>query len=142
MPGKYIDFDAAIAEAEDSPVVVHYLGCDWTLYSAIPAKPVFKLLRMQADGRSEDELGQGEMVNFMSELVPPDVLDAWLDGGATIDQMALLLHAVLDAYKGIEAGEAPGEASGPKPGPMPSSSTGPRSKRTSPASTASKPRKR
>src|SRR5665647_2558028 len=50
VPGKYIDFDAAIAEAEDSPVVVHYLGCDWTLYSAIPAKPVFKLLRMQADG--------------------------------------------------------------------------------------------
>jgi len=139
---RFIDFDAAMAEAEDRPLVVRCLGRDWDLYSAIPAKPVFQLLRMQADGRSEDELGQSEMVNFMSELVPPDTFDAWLDGGLTIDQIAKLLRAVLTAYQGTEPGEALGEASGPKPGPASSSNIGPRSKRTSSASTASKPRKR
>jgi len=126
MPGKYIDFDAAISEAEEEPVVVRYLGRDWRLFTSLPAKPVLRLLRVQADGRGEDELSRQEMVAFMAEMVPADVLEAWLDGGLTIAQMAQLLRAILAAYQGSEDESDAGEAAGPAPGPTPSSSTGPR----------------
>ena len=128
MAGKYIDFDAAISEAADEPVVVRYLGRDWRLFSSLPAKPVMRLLRSQAAGASEDELSRSEMVAFMAEMVPADVLEAWLDGGLTIDQMAQLLRCVLAAYQGSDAGagDEPGEAEGPETGPSPSLSTGPR----------------
>jgi hypothetical protein len=128
MAGKYIDFDAAISEAADEPVVVRYLGRDWRLFSSLPAKPVMRLLRSQAAGHSEDDLSRNEMVAFMAEMVPAEVLDAWLDGGLTIGQMAQLLRCVLAAYQGSEdgAGDEPGEAAGPEPGPSFSSSTGQR----------------
>ena len=119
---KYIDFDAALAEAEEEPVVVRYLGRDWTLFTSLPAKPVLRLLRLQADGLRESELGEAEMIDFMAQLVPANVLEAWLDGGLTIDQMAQLLRAILEAYRGEEPDE--GEAPGPTAGPAPSSSTG------------------
>ena len=70
MAGKYIDFDAALSEADEQPVVVRYLGRDWELFSSLPAKPVMKLLRLRAEGRGEDELEQSEMVAFMTEMVP------------------------------------------------------------------------
>ena len=126
MAGKYIDFDAALSEADEQPVVVRYLGRDWELFSSLPAKPVMKLLRLRAEGRGEDELEQSEMVAFMTEMVPEAVLEAWLDGGLTISQMAQLLKAIVGAYRGIDNEDEPGEAPGPAAGPAPSSSTGPR----------------
>jgi hypothetical protein len=128
VAGKYIDFDAALSEADEQPVVVRYLGRDWELFSSLPAKPVMKLLRLRAEGRGEDELEQPEMVAFMTEMVPEAVLEAWLDGGLTISQMAQLLRAIVGAYRGVgdEAEDEPGEAPGPEAGPLPSSSTGPR----------------
>jgi len=126
VAGKYIDFDAALSEADEQPVVVRYLGRDWELFSSLPAKPVMKLLRLRAEGRGEDELEQSEMVAFMTEMVPEAVLEAWLDGGLTISQMAQLLKAIVGAYRGIDNEDEPGEAPGPAAGPAPSSSTGPR----------------
>ncbi len=128
MPGKYIDFDAALSEADEQPVVVRYLGRDWQLFSSLPAKPVMKLLRLRAEGRGEDQLEQTEMVAFMTEMVPESVLEAWLDGGLTVSQMAQLLKAIISAYQGTEDQGEPGEAQGPVTGPPPPpfSSTGPR----------------
>lgn len=120
---KFVDFDAAIAEAGEEPVVVRYLGHDWTLFSSLPAKPVMRLLRLQADGRGANELRESEMIQFMSEMVPADVLEAWLDGGMTIEQMATLLKAILDAYRGTDEEDDSGETPAPEPGPPTSSST-------------------
>lgn len=138
---RFIDFDAALAESEEQPVVVRYKGRDWELYPALPAKPVLRLLRLQAEGHGGDELSQTEMVRFMSEMVPAEVLDAWLDAGMSVDEMGRLLRAVLDVYRG-EEGDEPGESPGPKSGPAPSSSTGQSSKPTSSASTSSTSRRR
>ena len=126
MAGKYIDFDAALAEAAERPVVVRYLGRDWELFTAMPARPVLELLRLEAEGPGEEQLGRGETLRFMSQMVPAKVLDAWLDGGLSLDQLAELMKAVIAAYNGAgdEAGE--GEARGPAPGPTPSSNAGPR----------------
>jgi hypothetical protein len=104
---RFIDFDASCSEAADEPLVVRFQGRDWTLYPALPAKPVLRLLRLQAAGG--EELSQAEMMGFLAELVPGDVLDAWLDGGMTVDQMSRLLKVVMNAYRG-GPGEAEGEA--------------------------------
>jgi len=136
---RFIDFDAALAEDEEQPVVVRYQGRDWQLFSSLPAKPVMRLLRLQAEG-ADDDMSQAEMVRFMSELVPTDVLDAWLDAGMTVDEMGRLLRAVFAAYRGAE--DDPGEAPRPATGRKASSNTGTRSKRTSAASTKSTSRGR
>jgi len=141
MSKRYIDFDAALAESQREPVVVRYLGRDWELYPALPAKPVLRLLRLQAEGHGGDELSQTEMVRFMSEMVPSEVLDAWLDAGMSVDEMGRLLRAVLDVYRG-EEGDEPGEAPGPETGRKESSSTGQSLKPTSSASTTSTSRRR
>lgn len=127
MAGKYIDFDAAVAEAAQEPVVVLFQGQEWTLYASIPARPVLRLLRLRAEGRDQGDLSQGEMISFMAEMVPPDTLEAWLDGGMTVDEMSALLALVTEAYNADEAsaeGEAP--AAAVESGPTASSSTGPR----------------
>ena len=138
---RFIDFDAALAEHEEQPVVVRYLGRDWQLFSSLPAKPVMRLLRLEAEGRDGDALSQAEMVSFMTELVPADALDAWLDAGMTVDEMGRLLRLVFAAYRGGQEDE-PGEAPRPAPGRSPSSSTGASSKQTSSASTSSTSRRR
>ena len=81
---RFIDFDAALAEHEEQPVVVRYLGRDWQLFSSLPAKPVMRLLRLEAEGRDGDALSQAEMVTFMTELVPADALDAAVAGYAAL----------------------------------------------------------
>ena len=138
-PERYIDFDAALAEAEETPVVVRYLGRDWTLYASLPAKPVLRLLRMEAEGEGGCEPSLSETVACLSEMVPADVLEAWLDGGMSVDAMTQLLQAVIAAYK--TGGDEAGEAARPKTG-QPSSGTGGRSKPTSGASTESTSRRR
>ena len=139
-PERYIDFDAALAEAEEQPVVVRYLGRDWTLYASLPAKPVLRLLQMEAEGEGEREPSLSETVACLSEMVPADVLEAWLDGGMSVDAMTQLLRAVIAAYKGGD--DDPGEAARPGKTGQPSSATGGHSKRTSGASTKSTSRRR
>lgn len=124
--GKYIDFDAALAESEKEPVVVRFQGRDWELYPALPAKPVLRLMRMRA-GDDEADLDRGEMLDLLCGMVPAGVFEAWLDGGLTLDQLARLLRMLMSAYRiGGEEASGEGEAEGPAAGPTASSSTGPR----------------
>jgi hypothetical protein len=124
---KFIDFDAALTEAERAPVVVRFQGRDWELYPALPAKPLLRLMRLHA-GDGDGDLSRGEMVDLLASLVPPTVFDAWLDGGLTIDQLARLIKMLMSAYgMGTVPGEGgdEGEAVGPTgPTSTPSSSTG------------------
>ena len=126
MPGKYVDAEQALAELDQSPVVLkNFQGQDWELFSAMPAKPVFKLLQREASGRAQDEMSGGESLTMMSEMVPADVFTAWLDGGLTTDQTVVLMNAIMSAYNGADASEE-GEAPAAKKRPSPSSKTGSR----------------
>ena len=126
MPGKYVDAEQALAELDQSPVVLkNFQGQDWELFSAMPAKPIFHLLQREASGHAHDEMSGGEALRMMSEMVPADVFQAWLDGGLTTDQTVVLMNAIIDAYNGDSASEE-GEAPAPKKGPTPSSKTGSR----------------
>lgn len=126
MPGKYVDAEQALAELDQSPVVLrNFQGQDWELYSAMPAKPVFKLLQREASGRAGAEMSGGESLTMMSEMVPAEVFQAWLDGGLTTDQTVVLMNAIMSAYNGADASEE-GEAPAAKKRPSPSSKTGSR----------------
>ena len=126
MPGKYIDAEQALAELDQTPVVLkNFQGRDWELYSAMPAKPVFKILQLEASGHAQDEMSGGESLRMLGEMVPREVFDAWLEGGMTTDQVVALMNAIMAAYNGSGASEE-GEAEGPKKGPAPSSKTGSR----------------
>lgn len=118
--GKYIDFDRALEEAAEEPVVVRYQGREWQLYAAMPAKPVLRLLRAQDEGGGQ--LSEGQIVAMLGEIVPPAVFEAWQDGGMTVPQMEQLLQAIMAAYR--FGGDDEGEAQGPDQGPSPSSSAG------------------
>lgn len=123
MPGKYIDAEQALAELDQSPVVLRgFQGRDWELFASMPAKPVFDLMLTEAGGRSQHDLSRGEMLSMMSKMVPPDVFDAWLDGGVTMDEATVLLNRVIDTYNGASE---EGEAEGPERTPTPTSITSP-----------------
>jgi hypothetical protein len=129
---RFIDFDRARAEADARPVVVRVFGREWELFTALPAKPVVWLVRLQAEDRDESDLTGTEVLRFMSELVPEEALSAWLDAGITMDELAELLRQVIAAYRDSgsdeegDAGDGPGNPPRPADGPPSSSSTGPR----------------
>lgn len=126
MTDKYIDAEKALASLDRTPVVLRgFQGRDWELFASMPAKPVFSLMLLEAAGRSQDNLNRAEMLKMMAEMVPPDVFDAWLDGGVTIDEAIVLLNRVIAAYNGEDGESVEGEASGPATGPMPTSNTSP-----------------
>ena len=130
MAGKYIDAELALAELDQSPVVLkNFQGQDWELFSAMPAKPIFMLLQRRASGHDQDEMTGAESLKMMSEIVPPETFDAWLDGGLTIDQVATLMQVISAAYNGesaSEEGEVVSPKETPKKGPTASSKTGSR----------------
>ena len=123
---RFIDAEQALAELDQTPVVLkNFQGQDWELFSAMPAKPVFKLLQIEASGHAQDEMGGGESLRMLGEMVPSEVFEAWLEGGMTTDQVVALMNAIMSAYNGAGASEE-GETEGPKKGPAPSSKTGSR----------------
>lgn len=120
MPGKYIDAEQALASLDRSPVVLRgFQGRDWELFAAMPAKPVFKLMLLEDEGRSQDELKYRELISTMSEMVPANVFAAWLDGGLTMAEALVLLNRVIATYNG-DGEDAEGEVTSPSP----ASSTG------------------
>jgi len=126
VPGKYIDAEQALAELDQTPVVLkNFQGQDWELFAAMPAKPVFKILQLEASGQAQEEMSGGESLRMMSEMVPEDVFTAWVDGGMTTPEAITLMTAIIAAYNGDSASEE-GEAEAPKKGRTPSSKTGSR----------------
>lgn len=148
MTVRYRDYDAAFAEAnrEAPPIVIRLFGQDWELPGDLPASVVVRLTRMMADGRSEDELSVAEQMTLAMDVIPAEVLDAWLAKGLDTDQLAVILLDVVSEYgaqlddpsSDSDGGEGP-EGSAPETGDTPSSNssspTGPLSRPTSPAST-------
>lgn len=126
MSSRYIDFDAALAEASEEPVVVRYQGRDWELYSSIPAKTIFRIMRLEAEGRGTQEFDRGELLRLLTEAVPSEVLEAWLDSGISIDRMTRLLKLVMVAYRADGESDdesAEGKAPTAKKKPRPRSSS-------------------
>lgn len=112
---KYIDAEQALASLDRSPVVLRgFQGRNWELFASMPAKPVFKLMLLEEEGRPQDELKYRELISLMSEMVPPDVFAAWLDGGLTMAEALVLLNRVIDTYNG-DGEDAEGEVTSSEP---------------------------
>lgn len=106
---RHIDADQALAGLDRSPVVLkNFQGRDWELFVSMPAKTVFKIMRLQASGRGMDEMSGCELLTMAAEMVPPAVLDAWLEGGMTTDETVALMGAIIATY-------AVRQVAGPKP---------------------------
>jgi hypothetical protein len=119
---RFIDYDAARAEARKDPVVVRAFGREWELYSALPARVVFDIVRAQASGQAEFSTQQA--MDLITRLVPEGVLDAWLDAGMVFDDsFNALVQNIMRAYlSGPDEEPAEGKATGPDS--TPSSTTG------------------
>jgi hypothetical protein len=120
---RFIDFDAARAERQRTPVVVRLFGRDWDLHSGLPAKVMLDIVRAQAAGLVD--MPDEQAIDLIEAMVPKDVLDAWLDGGLTVDDLMELVPLIQRAYR--ESGEPEddaGEAATPSETPSESANAG------------------
>lgn len=115
---RFIDYDAARAEAQRDPVVVRAFGRDWQLFTALPAAVVFDIVRAQAGGQAEFSTEQA--MALIERLVPADVLAAWLDAGMVFDDaFNALVTAIMRAYlAGPDEEPAEGKAEAPASTPV------------------------
>jgi hypothetical protein len=140
---RFFDFDAAWAEqaAKDGapdPVEVRVFGETWELFPKVPAAAILLVARMMNGG--ERELSDAEAVQYLAHLVPEAVYGAWLDRGMDVDKIRDIARVILPLYMAAdpEADTSGGAKARKANGSSPRSSpTGRRSKRTSPATTAS-----
>lgn len=135
---RFADFDAAFAEAEArrEPLQVRLFGQTWSLPAAMPAAVPLKVARWKAEGRSEDNLTEAELLDFAGDMIPGQVLDAWFAKGLDIEQLGPIVEWVMAQYmEAMPAGEATAPA-GASPSSTSPSNGGDSSKPTSPASTA------
>lgn len=142
---KFVDYDAAFAELEQqrAPLVRRLFGKDYLLPAVPPAAVVIRVSRLMAEGRSEDDIEGGDAMMLAADLIPAGILDEWMANGLDIDQLALIIQDLLDAYGPLMAGGDGGggdpEAMAPTTGAPKwpnSSNTGDSSKPTGNASTA------
>lgn len=143
--GRYFDFDAAWEEQaakRDAPKPhrVKVLGDEWDLHAEIPAAAYLLVNRMTLAG--DRELTDSEKIEYLANIVPGPVYDAWMSRGLSVRMIDDLIPVILALYlqpdpgAGDEGGaEAQGE--GENGSPSPSSPTGPPSRPTSYATTAS-----
>lgn len=143
---RFVDYDAAFAELDEQakPLTRRLFGRDWELPGVPPAAVVIRLSRLFAAGREAEDLSLGEMMALAADLIPAPVLNEWMDRGLQMEQLAIVIEDLIDAYGAQLAGDTtPGggavpEAEAPTTGTSTSSSpTGPSSKPTSLASTGS-----
>lgn len=113
MSSRYVDFDAARAEARREPVVVKAFGEEWQLGSSMPAEIPIMSARWTAEGR--DVLTRSDYMLLISKLVPESVLSEWFKRGLTVDDLDDLVPAIIAAFNESEGGEA-GEAGAPADG--------------------------
>jgi hypothetical protein len=149
--GETEDFDAFWAGVDRKPTSLkNVFGQDITLPPSLPLKFEVEARKAQS---SKDENDTKRLVGI---LFGADVLDGWTDRGMDLEQFSVLLMwgtantrlpgsmslpEARDIY--LTRAASPGKAAGDTetPSGAASASTGPRSKRTSPASTGSKKRK-
>ena len=150
MANRFYDFDAAWEEhdarSEDSPepIRVRLLGEEWELPGDMPAALVVRGARLA--GGADRNLTLGEIIRFVSPMVPREILDRWLDEGMGERKLSWVLMRIIKIYMGLpltddeDGGESDevGEAeAGTEPSSPESSPNGRSSKPTSPASTGS-----
>lgn len=123
MSRKYVDFDAARQERDNTPLVVHAFGDDWNMPPSPPAEVMLEIVRLQADseeakaeGRPAPPVNQAKQAQLLSSLVPNDVLRQWFENGLTMDEYGLMVELIMDKYaeknhqKEGDQGEAPAPA--------------------------------
>lgn len=111
---KFIDFDEAWKERDDSPVVVRMFGQDWELPGSISAKIMLDVIRLQAESGPEAELNEAQLASMLARIVPEEIMNQWLDRGLAVDQYGDAIMRLISLYTGQpletlvgEQGEAP-----------------------------------
>ena len=150
MANRFYDFDAAWEEhntrSEDSPepIGIRMLGEEWELPGDMPAALIMRGARLA--GGADRNLTLAEILQFVSPMVPREILDQWLDAGVGERKLGWVLMQIIKIYMGLpltddedsgesdEAGEA---EAGTGPSSPESSPNGRSSKPTSPANTGS-----
>lgn len=146
MAKKTIDFDRAWAEhaRQQTPPGqlpdIKMLGQTFPQKAEVPAAITLWMGRA-ASTADEDGLA-GEMdlqtvVDLLLTMVPGEVLNQWVNEGRSEPELRQALLGLVALYNGVtpdEGDDASGEGAGPA-SPGKSSKAGPRSKRTSNAST-------
>ena len=114
--GAFHDFDAAWAEEDDEPVVLHnILGQDWTCKrpSEVPAALLLRLDRLLIAATTEqlpedftvdDDLSTEKIARA---LAGDTNVDAWLSQGLSYKRLASVIQRLLAIYRGQDPGEAP-----------------------------------
>lgn len=141
MTKRFHDFDAAFAESDAEPVEVTLYGETWTLPAAMPAAFPLTVQRYIDEGRDPNkDLTRGELLELARTLVPPEIVNAWLDRGLTVAQLMTIVGELMLDYGYVVDGEADASGGANAPvgaTPVSSSDTGRSSNPTSNGSTAS-----
>lgn len=122
MTDRFIDFDAAWAEASTDPLRVRLYGQEWELPGVMPAAVPLKIARMMADGREATALTRAETFDLAADIIPRETLDAWTAKGLDVDKLGDVITWVLRMYMGKV--DPSGEGPAPEVGAPPSSSNG------------------
>ncbi|MHB9054254.1 MAG: hypothetical protein ACYC5F_09780 [Thermoleophilia bacterium] len=117
MAKKFIDFDAMWSEKKSDPVVVHMFGQDWDLPASLGAGVMVQAVRMMAEAGPEADIDEAQAVAVMMQIVPDDILDAWVEKGLTAEQYTDIIPNLLVLYTGQQL-EPEGETPAPEDGAL------------------------
>lgn len=148
---KFVDLDAAFAEIDDAaqPMRVRLFSQDWELPGSIPAAVSLRLFSwhekgwIDENGDTTSDIGAGEFVALLRDLVPRAVLAEWFALGLGTDKIDRLTEMLISKYEQhltemVKSAEGKAPAPGRGRGSSTSSNGGRSSKPTSTASTKSR----
>lgn len=110
---RIIDFDAARAEREREPLLLRAYGREFSLPPTMPATLFLDIIRLQDEGRFDDDLTDMEAYGLLRRVVPASVLDELRqEEDFAVDDYADLCRLIMQAY--MQTGEdGPGEPEAP-----------------------------
>jgi hypothetical protein len=93
---EMMDFDAAMAESENQPVMFKWGGCEYAIAPAIPAKAVLMIHRDRGKALSEEQQSI-----LIESALSKETFDALVEAGISMPQLAdigawaLLQHGIV-----------------------------------------------
>jgi hypothetical protein len=96
MSERYFDFDQAMQEVKQEPVVIKIFGEEEELSPSLPASIVLEASRLKKAGI--ENAGEEQVVLMANSIFGEDRLRRWCDNGLTIAGMEILLKEVVSLY--------------------------------------------
>lgn len=138
MGRKFRDYDQAWAERDNKPIPFGLiLGEKVTLPPALPARVALDAKAMSTQHDDDENVPIDKLADLAAKLFTRERVDRWLEGDMDLPTLAELIRDGLDCYSDTDDtdGDGEGDADPPDPAPSTSSTDGPPSNPTLPAST-------